>query len=306
MGNPIVTEQFARLFDKRLREVSEGGIKEIDSKIPTFFKMLDSESAFEEFFEVGAVPDIPEFVGQLEYLAISPGFHTKIEHKTYAGGLKFEPELLEDKKYSVFESAAESLGQSAARVKEKLGVRPFTYATSATFDFMTSEEGVALASSSHTTKSGVSTSSGFSNAGTSALNPTNVAATRLSMRRFRNDIGERIEIEPDALVVPDALADKAGEIVGTDKGLWSAEGTKNMQQGRFKVLPWLRLDDSDTNNWGMVDTKLMKKFLAWFDRVLPDTKTTIDFETFIVKHSIRLRCSYGWTNWRWIYWNTVS
>ena len=306
MGNPLTSSTFVRLLDKRLREVSENTIKEIPSMIPTIYRVLDSQSAFEEFFEIGAVPDIPEFNGALEYLSIAPGFYTKVEHKEYAGGLQFERKLLDDKKYAVLDSGAEGLANSAARVKEKLAVRPFANATTATFDFMTSEEGVALSSSSHTTKAGVSTASGFANAGTSALDKTSVAATRLLMRKFRSDIGERIVIEPDTLIVPDNLADKAEEIVGTDKGLYSAEGTVNVQKGRYKIVPWLRLDDTDTNNWGMVDSRLMKKFLAWFNRIPPEPNNTIDFETWIVKHSIYFRCSYGWTNWRWIYWHTVS
>ena len=174
----------------------------------------------------------------------------------------FERKLLDDKKYAVLDNRSGMLAESAARVREKYGVRPFAYAFSSAFDFMTSEEGVALCSSSHTTKSGTSTSTGFDNSGTSALNATSVAATRILMRQFRNDISERISIEPDTLIVPDTLADKAAEIMGTEKGLYSAEGTINVQKGRFKVIPYLRLDDYDTNNWFMCDSNLMKKF--WF------------------------------------------
>lgn len=306
MANPLTSAQFVRLLDKRLREVFEDKFKTLPSMIPQLYREFPSDSAFEEFYEIGALPDIAEFSGKLEYISPSPGYYTKIEPKEYAGGVMFERKLLDDKKYSVLDGRSQMLAESAARVKEKLGVRPFAYAHSSAFDFMNSEEGVALCSSSHSTKSGTSTTNGFNNTGTSALTQTSVAATRLLMRKFRNDISERINIEPDTLIVPDNLADKAMEIVGTDKGLYSAEGTINVQKGRFKVIPFLRLDDYDTNNWMMVDSSLMKRFLVWINRINPEPNNTIDFETFTVKHSVYMRVGNGFLDWRWIFGHAVS
>lgn len=248
MANPLTSSQFVRLLDKRLREVSEAKFKELPSMIPQIYRMLPSEGAFEEFYEIGALPDIPEFSGKLEYVNQSPGFYTKIEPKEYAGATAFERKLLDDKKYGVLDGRAEMLAESAHRVQEKLGVRPLGYAFSSAFDFMQSEEGVSLCSSSHTTKSGTSTSSGFDNSGTSALSKSAVAATRILMRQFRNDISERIVIEPDTLIVPDNLFDTALEITGSQKDPDSAENAINPQYGRFKVIPYLRLDDYDTNS----------------------------------------------------------
>jgi hypothetical protein len=301
MANPLTSSQFTRLLDKRLREVSENTFKELPSMIPTLYKELSTDSAFEEFYEIGSLPDIPEFNGKLEYVSPAPGFYTKIEPKEYAGGVMFERKLLDDKKYSVLDSRAQMLAESAHRVREKLGVRAYAYAFSTAFDFMNNEEGVALCSTAHLTKAGTSTTNGFSNAGTSALSKTSVAATRLLMRKFRNDIGERIVIEPDTLLVPDNLYDTALEIVGTPKGLNSGEGTINVQYERFKVIPYLRLDDYSTTRWYMLDSKLLKRFMLWVNRVSPESNNTIDFETFLVKHSIYFRAGAGFINWRHIY-----
>lgn len=307
MGNPLDSAQFVRLLDKRLRMVEESKYKELLTMIPKIYNVIKSDSAWEEFFAVGAVPDIPEFSGKLQYLPVHPGFHTKIEPKEYAGALQAERKLIEDKKYPVLDARAEGLMVAAQRTREKLGVRPFAYAFSTAFDFMNSEEGVALCSSSHTTKSGTSTASGFNNAGSSAFSKTAVAATRLLMRQFRNDISERIEISDRlAIVVPDNLADAAYELVGTEKGYESAEGTKNMEYNRYEIIPYLRLDDYDTNNWFMVDREAMKRDLLWIDRILPETKHTVDFETYMLKLAIYFRCAYGWKDWRWIYGHAVS
>ena len=303
----MTSSQFPRLLDKRLREVSERAFKELsEGKIEQLYRMLSTESAFEEFYEIGALPDIPEFNGELQFLSVTPGYYTKVEPKEFAGGVLFERKLLDDKKYNVMDNRAAMLAESGARVREKYGVRPFAYAFSSAYDFQTSEEAVSLCSTAHTTKAGVSTASGFSNSGTSALSKTSVAATRLLMRKFKNDIGERISIEPDTLLVPDSLYDTAMEIVGTAAGYDTVGQDKNMQAGRYKVIPYLRLDDYSTKNWFMLDSRLMKRFLLWLDRIKPEVNNQVDFNTYQVKHSMYFRIGNGFTNWRFIYGHNVS
>jgi phage major head subunit gpT-like protein len=307
MGSPLDSAQFVRLLDKRLREVAEDKYSQLPTMIPTFFNVMSSESAWEEFYAVGGVGDIPEFNGKLTYLPIIPGWHKKVEHKEFAAGIVAERKLIDDKKYGVLDNRAEKLMVAARRTQEKQAVRVFAYVDSIAFDYQTSEEGVALVSSSHTTKSSVSTTNGFDNSGTAALSKTSVAATRIAMRGFKNDDGERIEVGDDlALVVPDNLADTAMEIVGTQKSLDTGDGNINPQYGRYEVIPYLRLDDYDTNNWGMVWKSQMKEDLAWLNRINPETKNTVDFETYQLKQAVYFRNSWLWKDWRWIYWNIVS
>ncbi len=250
MATPLDDAQFVRLLDNRLREVGENKYNSLPTMIPTLYRQISSASSWDEFYSVGAVPDIVEFDGKLSALGIAPGYHYKITPKEYGGEIQATRKLIDDKKYSVLDGRAAGLMESAQRVREKRAVRAFTQAFSTAFDFQTSEEGVSLCSTAHTTKSGASTTTGFSNSGTSALSKTSVAATRLLMRRFRNDIAERIDIGTNlGLIVPDNLADTAYEIVNTPKSLDTAEGNVNMQYKRYTVIPYMRLDDSDTNNW---------------------------------------------------------
>jgi phage major head subunit gpT-like protein len=306
MANPIGSAQFIRLLEKRFDKVFDNEIKEIPPMIDQLYTRTSSTTAMNEYFEIGAIGDIPEFNGALTYLSMNPGYATKIEPKEYAAGLQFERKFLKDKQYPVMENKIAALTKSANRTMDKIAVRPFAYAFSNAFDFMTSEEGVSLCSDSHTTKSGVSTTYGFDNAGTSALNKTSLAATRLLMRKFKDDIGNRIEINPDTLIVPDYLYDTAMEIIGSEKDPENANNTKNMMNGRFKVLPYLRLDDFDTNNWFMVDGSLMKQFLLWIDREKPFSTNTIDFETYIWKFAIYFRIACGHLNWRFCFGHNVT
>jgi len=216
MTTPATLAQFARLADKRLRKVFEDKFKEVNPMREMFYNTISTDGAFEEFYEIGSLPDIPEFNGKLSQLSIAPGYYNKIEPKEYGAMVEFERKLLDDKKYAVMDNRAGMLGTSAARVMEKIAARPFQNAFSSAFDYQSSEEGVSLCSTAHTTKSGTSTSTGFSNAGTTALSKTAIAATRVLMRRFRNDISELIDMNPDMLIVPDSLYDAACEATGYD------------------------------------------------------------------------------------------
>jgi hypothetical protein len=186
--------QYVRLLDNRLNKVAEGKYNDVPNKRAMLYSMTNSQSAWEEFYEVGAIQDIPEFNGKLSYLGRAPGYHTRVEHKEYAAGIESERKLIDDKKYAVLDNNAGGLMESAGRTQEKLAVEPFTDAFSATHTFMEREENVALCSNSHTTKSGTSTSTGFDNLATGALSKANLAAARLAMRQFRNDISEHIDM----------------------------------------------------------------------------------------------------------------
>lgn len=301
MGNPLARADFVRLLDTRLREVSEAKYNELPSKIPMLFNVMDSQSAWEEFYSVGSLPDIPAFNGKLSFLSIAPGFHIKIEHKEYAGAVQIERALIDDKKYGVLDRRSESLMESAHRTREKHGARAFTTAFSAAFDYQQNEEGIALCGT-HLTKAQDVSSTGFDNAGSTAMSKTSIAAARLLMRGFRNDIGELIDVGDDLVIIcPDALADTAYELVGTASGYETANSTKNMDYQRYEVIPWRRLDDDSTTNWFMGWKSQMKRDLAWLNRIMPEINTTVDFHTFQVLHSVYMRHSWGWKDWRWLY-----
>ncbi len=309
MAHPILESAFPKLFDKRIREVQENvweDLTKTESFLDQLYRVIKSDSAVEEFAAVGAVPDIPEFNGVLQSLPVYPGYYNKIEPKEFGAKLMWERKFIDDKKFPVMMADAEGLFTSAFRVREKYAAKGFNNAFSAAFTFMTSEEGVSWCSSSHTTKSGAATTTGFDNAGTSALDKTSVAATYLLMRRFKNDIGERISINPDLLIVPDTLGDKADEIVGTPAGLYSAEGTINVQKGRFKVIRYRLLDDTSTKNWFMADSRMLKRVNLFIDRIKPETDTDIDKNTLMTMVSIYFRLGCGPIGWQAIYGNEVS
>ena len=271
------------------------------------YNTMKTNSAWTEFLEMGQVPDIPEFNGKLTTLGVDPGFHKKIEPKEYGAKVQIQRKILDDDQYAVLNNLGSDLMEAAVRSQEKIGVEPFAYAFSSAFTLMTSEEGVALCSGSHTTKSTVSTSTGFDNAGTDTFGKSAVASARIAIAGFKNNIGERIAIPQDlALVVPTYLHDQAVELMGTPKGYETANHTKNAQAGRYEVIEYPLLDDYDTNNWFMVVKSRMKRDLIWIDRIKPELQTNWDFNTHQHEIGIYYRCGNGHKDWRWIYGNQVS
>ena len=316
MANPLNSAQFMRLLDDRIRIVYHDKYKFLPSLVDTLFGVISSDKAWEEFFGVGAVPDIVPFNGKLEYLSVAPDFYTRIEPKEFAGGIIIERSLLDNDRYGVIRTRQEGLVDAEHRVREKYGTQPFNYAFSNAYNFMPEyEEGLSLCNTAHTTKADVSTASGFNNSGTSAMNKTNLQATRIIMRQFRDNIGERIgDIEPDMLIVPDSLYAVTCESLGYDPDTGansdmdpdSANWKINNQYKRYKVISHRLLDDFDTNNWFMVDSKMMKKYLLWLNRIAPEIETTRDFETKQFKQSIYTVWGWGFTDWRWVYGQNVT
>lgn len=83
------------------------------------------------------------------------------------------------------------------------------------------------------------------------------------------------------------------------KGRYSPNCMDNMQKLMIKNF-------SDNIIGFMVDSKKMKEYLLWVDRLAPDIETTKDFETKMFKQSVYSRFGFGWTEWRWIFGHNVS
>jgi len=312
MANPLTSPPFVKMLQEDIREVENDARKYqnlTSQKEQIFGVITDSSRAWEEWTSVSALGDIPAFNGRLTTLGITPGYSTKIEPKEYAAKTMATRKLFDDLQYDILMDLVKQLVTSAHRVRDKNAVAIFGNATSTAFDFMPSqEEGVALASNSHTTKvPGVSTTSGFDNLGTSAFNAVSVAATRILMRKFKQANGERIDVgDSFALLVPDDLDFKAKEIIRTVQEVDSANNNANIQKGMYQIINWLRLSDHSTTSWGMLDTSTMKSNFKWIQRADAETSNTVDFDTFALQNSVYERHAGGFIDWRSYFHNNVT
>jgi hypothetical protein len=309
MGHPLTDTTFRQLMNANLDKVVDDTTKrkDLEGMINKIFNVQTINSDDIQHMSVSGIPDVTEFNGSLTTVDVHPGFTTRIEPTVFAHQVQTQRTLMDNKKFKALSNHERGNINAAFRTAEKKAVRIFANSTSAAFDFQISEEGVSLASSSHSTKvPGISTTTGFNNVGTSPMSGTAVSATRVLMRRFKQDNGERFEMgDQYGLVYPDNLHDTALEINGTPNGLGTANGNINPNQGRFTLFPYLRLDDSSTTTWHMVNVSAMKESLMFIWRNRPETNRVVDWSTYNLMQSVYTSFGAGYFDWRWIFTHVV-
>ena len=312
--NPINQARFIELVRKgwdKVKQEATDEYPELHQK-ETLKDVLYSEkkldSAFYEEYGISGMGDIPRFNGTLTQLDVSPGYGLRIEPAEFGAYVEVERKFWHNNLYPVMKNWATQFLTANHRTKEKAAIKGYARLNSAAFDFMPwNEEGVAIASTSHTTKnSGVSTSSGFGNLGSSAFDPTVVEATRILMRGFRGLNGEISYINPDGFIGPTSLDKKFEEVNATPKGLYSAEGTVNVQAGKWQYKTSQYFNDYSTKNWIMVDWAALKRASLWISRMAPEDGADVDFMTKRLKFSLFDWWGYGFNNWHPFYFHQVS
>jgi hypothetical protein len=307
MGSPLTDKQFVRLLDDRLNKVYFDEYKPLPQIRDKFYNVIKSKKAWEEFFSVGAIPDPEAFNGTIQYQSVSPGYHTKIEPLEYAGGITIQRRLLDTDRYDIIENMAKGLATAANRKMNKIAHEPFAYFDSTAFTYVDSEEGVALCSNSHTTKTpDVSTSTGFDNYSTLAFDATNLESLRILSKGFKDDIGERIETNFDTIIHGTNLAEAVWEVLNSSGKTGDNLNNANFQKGRWKAIELPMLDDYDTNDWFLVDSSLMKKSLIWLEGVPLEFNSTTDFDSLMRKYADYFVCGWGFVDWKWVIGSSVS
>jgi len=298
----MVSEKWPQLLEAGLRIVFEEQHTEIlrESLIPTLFNVQSSNSAFEESASVNGVRDWHEYKGAIEYDEPLEGWGARYEHTEYVQGMVVERKLVDDAKYREINNRAAMLATSAGRTREKHGASVFNNAFSSA---RIGGDGVALCGAHPYSPTNASTQS---NAGSTALGLNAIADTMALMRKFKGGIGEHLTIQPDTLLIPPSLEQTAYVALNSILVPGGPNNDINYVQTRgFNLVVWKYLED--TNNWFMIDSQYMKRWLNWFDRVPVEFSLDprSDYE-LMLRFRGYMRYSYGWDDWRWIYGHEVS
>ena len=286
----------ADLLEPGLREIYANTYYEenLQSIRSILFRILDSSKAQEHDLEMGDIEDFAPLTGQVPYDDAGEGYKTNYVHQTFARGIKVQRELVDDDLYGIIAQMPEALGTAAFRKQETDAASVFNNATVAN---ITGGDGVCLASSAHPSAFGAANQS---NLGTTALSPTELDTARINMVKYRNPRGHVMTVQPDTILVPVDLESYAYEIVQSRGKVDTSQNNRNFHLGRYKIVVWPNFLSSATH-WGLMDSRLMKSFLKWYDRDVPQFYKDSDFDTFAAKFAGRMRYSYGWSNWRWLY-----
>jgi phage major head subunit gpT-like protein len=267
--------------------------------VSQLYSIEKSNKAVEYDLGIGGMGDLEEFTGTIPYGDFAQQYRVSYSHREWVKGIKIERKLVDDDLYNVINARPRQLAVVARRTREKHGASLFNNAFNTTI--FAGGDTLALCSTAHTY---VGTSTTVGNSGTTALSATAVEATRLLGMQLTDETDNLMDIQYDTILVPPNLEETANIIVKTDKDVGSAQNDINFNKGRYQVKVWSRL--TDTNNWFMVDSKYMKLFLKWFDRIPTEFNKDKDFDTYLSKWSVYQRYSYGFSDWRWVYGNAVS
>ena len=305
MASPLVSGNFASVLDPRYRDVAMGTYEQGKSWIPEIFTVETSDMATERYSQLTPMGKFQTFTGAVSYDGADEGYQVTATHLEKALGVQIQRKLYDDAQFNVIEEQFANLGESAFKTHEDDAAELLVGAFSATNAFYSHTEAVALCSNSHTCpRSGVATTTGFDNLGTSALSPTALTAAIIQMRQFKDDSGAVIDIQPDEIWVPVNLADRVTEILKTTQGLDDANENVNVHYNRLTPKVWHRL--SDANDWFITDSALRKKNAIFFWRVKLELAKMESFDNIVAKGRGYLRYSFLRRDWRFIQGNQVS
>lgn len=294
----IISENWADALDPIVRKWVEIGYSRRLAALPVLFNVQSSSRAYEEVSGVGAVGidmwqqfEQSGNVGQADF---DQWYKKTYTHSEYPLELSIRRKLVEDNQHPEIMRIAQRIGDSASLKREVDAASVFNNAFSSSF---LGADGVALCSNSHPF-SPMKTGSTQDNNYALTLTKANVSTIREAMMAFTDDNGNKVAVTPDLLLVPPQLEDEAMEIVNSLLDPTSANNTVNVQYGRFRVMTWHHLTDS--NAWFMIDSNLMKMSLDWFDRVPFNVTPKVEDKTIKATWIAYMRYSYGWSDWRWV------
>jgi len=305
MAVPLTSATFTDALDVRFRDIAMGQYDKGASRIGDFYNVETSDRQTEQYSELTPMGKFQEFLGAIPYDGAEQGYDVTATHREYALGIQIQRKLWDDDQFGVIDEQFSQLGDSAFKTHEDHAAGVFTGSFSAANSFYSHTENVALCSNSHTTTvPGVATTTGFDNLITDALSPAALTAAVIQFRQFKDAAGDWVDEQPDLLIIPVNLTDRATEIIKTTKGLDAAEQNINVHSDRFRIIDWIRLTDS--NDWWLANQARMKKNLLWLWRKKLELAKMECFDNIIAKSRGYMRYSYLRRDWRWILGSQVS
>lgn len=279
--DPAVRTIFFDRYDQEpqvLDKIFKVGTSDRDSEI---------DSATTGFGRLNQVSEL----GALDYEDPVKMFKTTYTHLKYAKGFKVSQELVEDDQHNVISQMPKALAKSVVYTTEFYGASVLNNG----FDtaFTSYGDGNPLFSTTHDRADGGTSQSNASATGITLTEP-NVEILKLQLQKHLNDKGQIVNFMPDTLIVPVDLEKTARIITQTTLRPGTANNDVNVYDGAFKVVPWRYI--TSTTAWFLADSS--NHLLKWYWRVRPEFKSDFNFDADAALYKVRVRFSYGWSDWR--------
>ena len=297
------------LIDRRYAEIYDEEYGSILDQLPMWFDMQTSNSFEERRGSEGELPRWTAFGGTLTYTQFYEQYNAVATHKEFTQAYRVARSLVDDDLTGIVSTDRyRKMVASGIRTRQQHGARLWNFMASNDTFFYNRSEQLPIASDSHTTQTpNVSTATGFDNLSTAELSQTSFRSLRQQMRRFASDTGDIANVIPTALVVPIELEQRAQEVLLSPGDPDNARRSMNPEMNSAEIMVPIYM--TDANNWGLVNTNMMKENCIWFDYqkyVKPDFRSILDFETYQLKCSGYMRYSFMIFGWRWVAFANVT
>jgi hypothetical protein len=306
MADTARREYFGKLLEPGLRKIFYEEFGRTPSMIGELFATQTTDNPYEEDYSIGTLGEFPLFNGTVEYDRPYGGYGKIYEFPEYAKGFAIERKLYDDDRRNIINKQPSALAVKYSRRRESDAASIFNNAFDSSY---TGPDGKELCADDHPSKAYVDTggTEGVeerSNVGTLELNHANLLTTKHAMMEFQDDRGDRVDVMPDTLLVPQALEEVAWELNTSGGKIDTSDNNPNIHQGKFKLIVWPDLTNDDA--WFLIDSRYSKLFLNWFDRVPVEFEMSEEFDTLVAKYRAYARHACGFSDWLWVYGNDAS
>jgi len=296
----VVTQaNWSSVVQRDLSEVFLDQRRNFKSQLPNLFRMVEATQGTEYDLEGGDFAEVSQYTGSIPFEEFKEGYKKSITETEWALGFKAQRRLLRNDLYGAVRGSAENLSAAFRQKKEQIGASIFNNAFNTTH---TVGDTLALCSTAHTSRNG---GANQGNSGTSALSAANVEATRQLMVKFKTNTDNIRTANPNMLLVPTELYEKAWEIVNSYGKVDTANNNRNFHFGKYDILVYDNFL-TDANNWFLIDQELMKKVLKF--RIWENTQffRAGEFDTITQKYAGYMSNAVSTFEWRWIYGHAVA
>lgn len=263
--------------------------------------VVPSTTKEENYAWLSRFPKMREWIGEKAVKALE-AFNYTIRNKDWEATIEVDRNDIEDDTMLGYAQQAQGAGQSAAELPADIIGRLMSLGfTSLCYD------GQYFFDTDHPVGDSVASNKGTKklSAASFAAAQASYGAARTAMRRFKDNEGESLRINPRVLVVPPALEDTANYLMTADR---FPDNTPNTYKGTAEVLVWPGLA-TDTE-WYLFDTSKPVKPLVYQERKKPvfveQTNTDSD-DVFMLKKfkfGAEARSNGGYGFWQMAYGST--
>jgi hypothetical protein len=298
---PLIREQLMEL-EGILKTVYDMEMKNKKDYIPTFFNEEKSSRSEEKHFGIGSIGLMKPWTGSVSYDKVGKRWVTTYRHLKYSNGLQIEREVVQFQEYGEVKRQTKQLAYSVYLTRQSHGMSVFNNAFDTAYAGADGKPLCAASGAGHP-YSPENTSDTQFNAAALDLTSANLDKVRTYMIEYKDDRGNILGVQPDAIIYGNYYWKKVEELLGSDKEPYVDTNTKNVWSGAYKKLycPWVT-----GKRWFLVDTSFMKMFLNWYNARKPSLEYEDNFNSEVGSYKTVGMWSWNFDEWFWIFGNNVA